>query len=205
MPKKFSEQEKHWIRQKLLEIGKKSFETVGLRKTSVEDLTKATGISQGAFYIFFGSKEELFYEILLIEEETIREKLFQLLDSETELTKDSLQRFMLHSFRLMSENPLIRHMYVEGEFEQLIRKLPKEILERNFSEDEDALMPVIRKWQSAGILSGTRPELIVSMLRAVVLLSLHKKEIGEAFYSDTIELLVSVMAEGMFCKNTKED
>jgi AcrR family transcriptional regulator len=204
MPKKFNEQEKQWIRQKLLEEGKRSFEAFGLRKTSVEDLTKASGIAQGSFYMFFGSKEELFYELLLAEEAVIREKLLQSVSADHAVTKENIRQFIMESFRLMSENALIRNMYFEGELAQLVRKLPKELLERNFSEDQDAMMHVVRRWQKAGILKDTRPDLIVSMFRALVLLSLHKKEIGEAVYSDTIALLVNVLAEGLFVNVTKE-
>lgn len=201
MPKKFNEQEKDWIRQKLMEEGKRNFEAVGLRKTSVEDLTKASGIAQGSFYLFFTSKEELFYHILLEEEALIRERLLHSLQSENRVTNDTIKQFMLDAFRLLSESPLLRQMYLQGEFEQLVRKLPKELLERNFSEDTDALMPVIRNWQSAGILATTRPELIVSLIRALVLLSLHKKEIGAEIYEDTIELLIDLIANGMFVHN----
>lgn len=201
MPKKFNEQEKDWIRQRLMEEGKRSFESVGLRKTSVEDLTKASGIAQGSFYLFFASKEELFYHILLEEEVLIREHLLQSIQSENRITNENIKQFMLDSFRLLSESPLIRQMYLQGEFEQLVRKLPKELLERNFSDDTVALMPVIRNWQSAGILTNIRPELIVSLIRALVLLSLHKKEIGAEIYEDTIELLIDLIAKGMFVHN----
>ncbi|MDF2714014.1 MAG: TetR/AcrR family transcriptional regulator [Paenibacillus sp.] len=204
MPKKFNEQEKQRIRQKLLEEGKRSFEALGLRKTSVEDLTKASGIAQGSFYLFYGSKEELFYELLLVEEAIIRDKLLHWANKEKTVTKESLRRFMMESFRLMSENAMIRNMYFEGELELLVRKLPQELLERNFSEDRDAMMHVVRNWQQAGILRDERPELIVSMFRALVLLSLHKKEIGETIYSDTIALLVQVLADGLYVNAAKE-
>lgn len=205
MPKKFNDQEKERIRLKLLEVGQKSFVTLGLKKTSVEDLTKAVGIAQGSFYMFYKSKEELCYEILLNEEASIRENMLQSIASNDAVTKENIRDFMLYGFRLMSENPLIRQMYLEGEFEYLIRKLPSELLEQNYRDDQDAMMPVVQKWQNSGILSDTQPELIVSMFRAIVLLSLHKKEIGEHSYAATIELLVDVLAEGMIAKSGKKD
>ncbi|WP_028608664.1 TetR/AcrR family transcriptional regulator [Paenibacillus harenae] len=198
MPKKFNEQEKEWIRHKLLEEGKRNFEAAGLRKTSVEDLTKVAGIAQGSFYSFFESKEVLFYTLLLDEESRIRKQLLESYLSDEGMTKERIKSFMLDAFRLISESPLMKQIYLAGDFEQLVRKLPQELLERNFTEDQDALMPVIRKWQSSGFLSGTRPELIVSMLRSLVLLSLHKKEIGEAIFDDTITLMVDLIAEGMY-------
>src|SRR5215470_2305575 len=64
MPKGFTDREKALIRAGLLEKGRELFATYGLRKTNVEDLTRAVGISKGAFYLFFESKEALFFELL---------------------------------------------------------------------------------------------------------------------------------------------
>ena len=58
MPKAFSEAEKEMIRRKLLEQGYKQFSTYGLKKTNIDELAAAAGISKGAFYIFYESKEE---------------------------------------------------------------------------------------------------------------------------------------------------
>jgi AcrR family transcriptional regulator len=44
----------------------------GIRKTNVEELTEAAGISKGAFYSFYPSKEELFMDILEEIEEEVR-------------------------------------------------------------------------------------------------------------------------------------
>jgi len=203
VPPKFQEHEKKRIRQKLLEEGRRRFETHGLRKTSVEDLTKAAGISQGAFYLFFESKEALFYELLLDEEYRIRGQLMRWAEEEA-VTAESVRKFITESFRLISESALIRTMHLQGGLEQLVRKLPPEKLERNLTEDLDAMLHVVRKWQEAGILREERPELIVSMFRSIMLLSLHRKEIGETVYSDTIDLLVRVLVAGLCGCSAKE-
>src|SRR5262245_2682512 len=64
MPKGFTDREKAMIRASLLERGRELFAAHGLRKTNVEELTRAVGISKGAFYLFFESKEHLFFELL---------------------------------------------------------------------------------------------------------------------------------------------
>jgi len=64
MPKGFSEREKALIRAQLLAKGRELFATQGIKKANVEDQTKAANISKGAFYLFFNSKEELFFELL---------------------------------------------------------------------------------------------------------------------------------------------
>ncbi|MDQ0196614.1 TetR/AcrR family transcriptional regulator [Paenibacillus wynnii] len=197
MPKKFSDQERAWINEKLLTEGRRSFEARGLKKTSVEDLTKAAGISQGSFYLFFGSKEELFFEILQEDEKRIRDTMLDSFKPGDSISKEGIKQFLLQAFQLMDDSPLLRQMTVRGEMEQLIRKLPQELQEKNFAEDKDSLMPVIETWQAQGILRGVASDLIVSLIRALVLLTLHKEEIGEKLFPATLELLVDLLAEGM--------
>jgi Transcriptional regulator len=197
MPKKFTEQEREWINGKLLAAGRQCFESYGLAKTSIADLTKAAGISQGAFYLFYGSKEELFFEVLQEDERHIRDKMLEAFPPGKAVGREDIRRFLLESLRMLDENPLLRRAIGGRELEGVMRKLPQEKLERNFAEDRDALLPVITAWQSAGLLSGCRPELIVSMIRSLVLLSLHREEIGEELYPGTMELLAEVMAAGI--------
>lgn len=197
MPKKFSDQERDWIRLKLLAEAKRQFELSGLRKTSVETLTKAAGIAQGSFYMFFGSKEELYYELLLQEEQRIRTRVLESHPPDQNHSRDSIRSFLMDALRLMDDSPLLRQMMERGEMELLLRKLPPALLERNELEDRDALLPVITAWRNAGIMPNTPPETIVGMIRALALLALHKQEIGESQYSATLELLVDVLSAGM--------
>lgn len=65
MPKGFSEAEKETITHKLLAECKKQWQTYGYKKTSLDVLCQNVGISKGAFYIFFDSKESLFYQVII--------------------------------------------------------------------------------------------------------------------------------------------
>ena len=58
MPKAFTDQEKEVLREQLREKGRALFEAHGLRKTSVDEIVRAVGISKGAFYLFYKSKED---------------------------------------------------------------------------------------------------------------------------------------------------
>ena len=71
MPKGFTDDEKKIITKKLIEECKYSWQRYGYKKTSVDELCKNAGISKGAFYIFFKTKEELFYNTLKVVEEKI--------------------------------------------------------------------------------------------------------------------------------------
>ena len=56
MPKGFTDSEKERISAAILREGRQLFSQYGLKKTSIGEITSAVGISQGAFYLFFGSK-----------------------------------------------------------------------------------------------------------------------------------------------------
>ena len=64
MPKGFSKEEKETITQKLLAECKMSWQAYGYKKTNIDTLCQNVGISKGAFYSFFDSKESLFYQVI---------------------------------------------------------------------------------------------------------------------------------------------
>lgn len=65
MPKRFGEEEKEIITYKLLAECKMNWQIYGYKKTSIDVLCQNVGISKGAFYIFFDSKESLFYQVII--------------------------------------------------------------------------------------------------------------------------------------------
>lgn len=71
MARSFTEREKENIKKSLQKACKQSWTQYGYRKTSVDDLCRQTGISKGAFYLFFESKEALFCEVLCSVQEQI--------------------------------------------------------------------------------------------------------------------------------------
>ena len=71
MARSFTEREKENIKRSLRESCKQSWTQYGYKKTSVDDLCKQAGISKGAFYLFFESKEALFCEVLCSVQEHI--------------------------------------------------------------------------------------------------------------------------------------
>ncbi len=71
MSRSFTEREKENIKKSLQEACKQSWTQYGYKKTSVEELCRQVGISKGAFYLFFESKEALFCEVLCSVQEQI--------------------------------------------------------------------------------------------------------------------------------------
>ena len=71
MSRSFTEREKENIKRSLREACKQSWTQYGYKKTNVDELCKQVGISKGAFYLFFESKEALFCDVLCSVQEQI--------------------------------------------------------------------------------------------------------------------------------------
>ncbi len=67
MPLAFSDEEKMQIRERLLAAAEEIAATSAYKDIKVEALTTIAGISKGAFYKFYESKEQLFFEMLMRE------------------------------------------------------------------------------------------------------------------------------------------
>jgi AcrR family transcriptional regulator len=194
MARKFADHEKEQIRAKLQEHGRELFSKYGLKKTSIEEITKSVGIAQGSFYLFYSSKEELYFDLLEQEEEDIQRKLASIIGNERP-TRQTWSKVLKEAIRLIDENPFIRQIYLENQYELLMRKLPMERLEKHFQKDL-AQLPMIRQWQQKGWIIHEQPEVIISLLRALILLTLHKKEMGE-YYEETMDLFIRFIVQGL--------
>ena len=81
MPKQFSEQERRKIDARLLSVARDLLAHRSARKIVVEELTRAAGISKGSFYLFYPTKETLFYEVMRLEERTVQGPLIAALEA----------------------------------------------------------------------------------------------------------------------------
>ena len=67
-------------RQTAAGAGLQAFSAYGLKKTNVEEIAEAAGISKGAFYIFYESKEALFMDVIEQAEIRFRQEVLAAVD-----------------------------------------------------------------------------------------------------------------------------
>lgn len=197
MSGKFNEREKEHIRKNLLQHGRQLFSDHGLNKTTISDLTNRVNIAQGSFYLFYKSKEELYFEILEQEERYIKEELLNKTLLKEKLTKASFREFLQKALQFLDESPILRQLFDKSTMNQLLRKLPQEKLDSNNQRDIDFLVPYIKKWQEDGVMKQLSPDIIVSMIRSLIILSLQKEMIGESNYKATMDQLVKFISDGL--------
>lgn len=196
MARSFSDREKELIRSSLIEEGRAFFAKYGLKGTGIGDLTQAAGISQGSFYVFFHSKEELYFEILEMEEEKLAATLRNLFYSE-KLTKKSLKNFMSRYVELVHENPLIENLIERKEYELLMRKLPESKRQKHLQNEVYVFSNITSPLLKEGRLRQVKPEVLSGLFHALFLLHLHKKEIGEEIFPQIMELMMDLLSEGL--------
>ncbi|MFW5791003.1 MAG: TetR/AcrR family transcriptional regulator [Bacillota bacterium] len=198
IPKAFSDKEKDIINDKLIEAGRDLFSRFGLKKTGIKDITNAVGISQGSFYSFYSSKEELYFTVLEAEEEKIQEEILESEIFAGEITAESFKEFLSKGFQLVDNNKMLKRLYQDqGEYQQIVRKLPNDRIEGHINKDTEKLMPLISSLQEKEKIIERDPEVISGLLRSLFLLTLHKEEIGEDIYPETIELIIELISQGL--------
>ena len=198
MPKQFSEQERRKIDARLLSVARDLLAHRSARKIVVEELTRAAGISKGSFYLFYPTKETLFYEVMRLEERTVQGPLIAALESLDPPTPDAVAGILVRGLAMVDENPVFHRMLDPDEIERIGRNVPADYHDRHRSNDTGALAPVLTRWQADGHLRGDPVEHLVGVIRAMYVLALHRRELGEDQFDATRETLVRTVVDGMF-------
>lgn len=191
----FSEEENKKIREALIAEAKKRAVTVGTRKTSVEELTDATGISKGSFYKFFDSKELLFFTVL----EDIHIELY-------DTAKKTLEQYaslpaserttmtLLAVCRRLSETGAMR--FIESDAEFILRRIPEKVKAEHYHDDETHIRELL---ENSDLNPEGGTELAAAAVRGLILTVSHQNEIGEK-YPEVLELLIHGTMKELFPK-----
>jgi AcrR family transcriptional regulator len=102
-------------RQRLLDAAAEIFARKGFFETSVSEITGRAGASQGAFYLYFHSKDEAFFEVLAYHSHLIRQRTGQArvgAPSALEAERRAFEAF----FALVVERPEIYRIVRQAEF-----------------------------------------------------------------------------------------
>ncbi len=193
MPRGFSQTEKDRIRDGLLERGGEFLSTYGIRKTNVEDLTRAVGISKGAFYLFYGSKEELFYEVLSRWEDEYHAELLGAAVRPGVAPREQVEEFLRVAFSVWKAHPLFTR-FDPQEYEHLLRRLPEDKVEANLRKDEVFVGRLLDRWRANGVEVDCGPDLFLGLMRALFFVALHEEDVGRGAYPTVIEFLISSIA-----------
>ena len=177
MPRPFSEKEKRIIRQRLLEQGYRLFSAHGLRKTSIEEIAGAAGISKGAFYLFYESKEALFLDAAQSAEKRLRQGILAAIELPGPSPRARLLAVLSKAFEILKTAPILR--FVTGaDFDLLLSRVPDATLRDHLFGDLKFFEELISRCQNAGIPIRAKPEQIMSLLFPLVFVAGHEENLG---------------------------
>lgn len=193
MARAFTEREKEIIRQRLFEKGEELISVYGIRKTGIEDLSKAVGISKGAFYSFFNSKEELFLEVIERFEQKFYEGLFEESFQSNENPREDFKRFLNKSISLVETNPIIKKLSSD-ELEHFIRNLPEDKIKDHAHRDFELILNFVEQQKKRDYIKDYDSKAIAGVIRSIIFLSLHREEFVQESYPQMMEMLVDMAA-----------
>ena len=181
----FTEEQNETIRRDLIREARCCGVTVGMRKTSVEQMTEAVGISKGSFYKFFDSKELLFFAVL----EDIHTECFAAAQKSLQENAaiDPASRTaaaILAACRWLSETKAF--VFIENDAEFLLHRLPEEVKTAHYHDDETHIRQLLEKYD---LVPNRGISLAAATVRGLILTVSHKEQIGE-LYPQVLETLV---------------
>lgn len=190
MPKAFTEDESARIRARLLELGREHLAITGFRKTSIDVLTRGAGISKGAFYAFFASKEALWLELLSNAEASLRGELDRIVDDGDDPTT-TLRAFFRALFDAVTEHPMLRALADPEDMAWLLRALPPGALEAARRDDDVYFTSVLRRLRAKRLVRrGVRTSDFTAIPAAALAIAQGRATIGEHAFADFVEFQI---------------
>jgi len=189
----FTDEQNEMIRRDLIREARRCGVAVGMRKTSVEQLTEAVGISKGSFYKFFASKELLFFAVL----EDIHAECFaaaqkSLQENTPLLPAERAAAAILAACRWLAETKAF--VFIENDADFLLHRLPEEVKTAHYHDDETHIRALLEE-------SGLQPKggmaLAAATVRGLILTVSHQEQIG-ALYPQVLETLICGACRELF-------
>ena len=189
----FTEYETEQLRKALLKETRRCAVTLGMKKTSVDQLTKAVGIAKGSFYKFYESKEMLFFTVL----EGIHSELYGVADralSENAglpAAERAAKAVLAVCKRLSDTGDMV---FIENDAKLLLQRLPEDVKNVHYHDGETHIRQLL---ENHDLMPKCGVSLAAATVRGLILTVSHKEQIGE-LYPQVLETLVHGACRELF-------
>lgn len=181
----FTPRERENIVRALLEAASRHAALGGMKKTSVDELCAEAGISKGAFYSFYPSKEHLFLAAMENWQEEISRQAEAALRQAGKLNGPQRAALMMKTAcRVMREQGMER--FLREDMPLILRKLPQEDLRNHTLTEEAFIHSILQK-------TGVRLSIAENVAYAMTCILFHtllcEERIGPDF-DEALERLI---------------
>lgn len=198
----FTSEEREIIRNKIIDRGKECFARYGIKKTSIEDLTRDLGIAKSSFYSFFNSKEDLFLQIYTEEREALKDNLLE--NSFLKYRKDpdkAIKAYLHYVLDIANSHPVWKKVYIEKEHLELtISRSSEEKVKNIHRENVKMIIPFFEEWATAGLLIDKDARILAETTYAILSLIHLRNEIEDEDFQDIMDILIDLLAENIIKK-----
>lgn len=154
------------------------------------------GTGVGTFYNYFSSKEQLFLEVYLDENQKIKKQIIESLDTNDDPIT-LVQKFLTQSFEAARENKILNAWYHKDIFPKL-----DEYFRKNIKTDGVAIRSFFaerfQQWQAEGkVRTDIDEDLMLALFDSLAYIELHKEDIGIQHFPQIIHYLVEFIMKGI--------
>ena len=191
MPQIFDKVGRDKVRIQLLETGFELIKQHGMKKTSVSEIAKKTGIATGTFYNFFPSKEEFIYQLVVYKRQSVK-AAFEELTANGKAGREQFRRYLRRIY--LEDNDVFQ--YLSDEEINILRSRWKEEYWKNERNDEQT-----SKWVLS-CLSGLKQDVnwkvFANFTKSISLIRHGKDKLYEEEYEATIEMFIDAIIDHLF-------
>lgn len=189
----FTDYETEQLRRALLQETRRCAVTLGMKKTSVDQLTRAVGIAKGSFYKFYESKEMIFLAVL----EDIHAELYGVADRALRETNglppsERAARAVLAVCERLSDTGDMG--FIETDAKLLLQRLPETVKTAHYHDDETHIRQILEKYD---LVPPCGASLAAATVRGLILTVSHREQIG-TLYPQVLETLVHGACRELF-------
>lgn len=160
----------------------------GVRKTTVDELAKRANIPKGTFYLFYPSKELLFFDLFCTLHDELQATLLRWIDELAgNINADTVTELILRLY-MRKDSTFIYSFIASGDLELLVRKLPPEAAATHAQKDDFNVERLLSLLPGVGTEGNIK--IFSAVLRAIFCTMLHKQEVGEEVFDDAIRVMV---------------
>ncbi|MHB8134945.1 MAG: TetR/AcrR family transcriptional regulator [Anaerolineaceae bacterium] len=175
MPRGFTANQTLAIDQKLINAAMSMIHETGVRKTTINQLTRAAHISVGAFYNFYPSKEALFFKVYEILEERVKTQLLQQMAMITEINITNLKEIILNMLASENMHKLLTIMQKE-ELDYILFNIDPVIINKHQQDDHLFIETLIKRFSDIGLKTRIKTDLILAYTQALCNLCYEKDQ-----------------------------
>lgn len=195
MPKPLSENERAHIKKRLIEEAESCLAQYGLKKTTVDEIVRRVNIPKGTFYLFYESKELLFFDAFMAFQDRTHAQLLQTIEAMGGDVRPAQVSALIFKLYNSIEQSFMNRFLMDGDVELLFRKLPQKAVDAHQIKDDLSVQQLVALVPG---IKESKAQVYSAALRALFCTMKYRREIGEDVFDEALKVMIHGIVIQMF-------